>query len=313
MTPTGTPAKLDGEALKAIFSAAFDRVDRLPALQTALERAASICSDQMRDVADPPPELVLSGIESGTAAHMLAAHEDASVVGVLNVAQWSTRLLLSADRRSVFSIVEMSLGGDGAQSPYDADRNFSKIEQRIAAAFFAKMAEAFDQAFAPIAKAAFVVDGASDRIDFDVIGRRNTAVIVARFLLRVWGREGELLLVIPKAAIDPMRQVLGRPVVEEPRRTDPGWSSQIRDEITRTSVALSAVLDERLATLEEIANLTVGQILQLNATPQTRVRVECNGEPLLWCQLGKSNGVYTLRVEEPIDRDQEFMNDILAG
>ena len=73
------------------------------------------------------------------------------------------------------------------------------------------------------------------------------------------------------------------------------------------------MLDERLAPLQEIADLKVGQILQLNATAASRVRVECNGEPLLWCQLGKSNGAYTLRVEEPIDRDQEFANDILAG
>jgi flagellar motor switch protein FliM len=73
------------------------------------------------------------------------------------------------------------------------------------------------------------------------------------------------------------------------------------------------VLDEQLIPLEDIANLRVGQTLQLRASAQSRVRVECNGEPLLWCQLGKSNGAYTLRVDGPIDRDEEFMNDILAG
>lgn len=207
----------------------------------------------------------------------------------------------------------MSLGADGAQGAYDADRPFSKIELRIVQSFFAQVATALESAFATIAKSTFAVEGASDRIDFDIIGRRNSAVIVARLTLRVWGREGEILLVIPKAAIDPMRRVLSRAVVDDASKADPGWSSQIQDEITRTSVVLSGVLDERLAPLEEIANLAVGQILQLNATPHTRVRVECNGEPLLWCQLGKSNGAYTLRVEEPIDRDQEFMNDILAG
>jgi flagellar motor switch protein FliM len=33
----------------------------------------------------------------------------------------------------------------------------------------------------------------------------------------------------------------------------------------------------------------------------------------MWCHLGKSQGKYTLRVEEAIDREQEFMDDILAS
>jgi flagellar motor switch protein FliM len=43
------------------------------------------------------------------------------------------------------------------------------------------------------------------------------------------------------------------------------------------------------------------------------MRVECNGERMLWCHLGKANGVYTLRVDGFVDREQEFMEDILAG
>ena len=31
------------------------------------------------------------------------------------------------------------------------------------------------------------------------------------------------------------------------------------------------------------------------------------------CQFGRLNGVYTLRVDDFVDREEEFMNDILAG
>ena len=53
--------------------------------------------------------------------------------------------------------------------------------------------------------------------------------------------------------------------------------------------------------------------LELEATPQSRVRVESNGERLMWCDFGKSNGVYTLRVDSFVDREQEFMDDILVA
>jgi flagellar motor switch protein FliM len=57
----------------------------------------------------------------------------------------------------------------------------------------------------------------------------------------------------------------------------------------------------------------VGQVLELNATARSRVRVECDGERLIWCHLGKSEGHYTLRVEDIVDQEQEFMKDILSG
>jgi flagellar motor switch protein FliM len=33
----------------------------------------------------------------------------------------------------------------------------------------------------------------------------------------------------------------------------------------------------------------------------------------MWCHLGKSNGFYTLRVDELVSREQEFMEDILSA
>jgi flagellar motor switch protein FliM len=76
---------------------------------------------------------------------------------------------------------------------------------------------------------------------------------------------------------------------------------------------LTAVLDERAGTLGEVAAFQVGQVVELNATAHGRVRLECNGERLMWCHLGKSQGKYTLRVDQLVDREQEFMDDILSG
>lgn len=303
----------DGEALKAIFSGALSRTDRLPALEAGLERAASICTDEWRGAAEPPPEMTFLQVESGVAGDLLAPYEGHCVAAVLNAAQWNTRLLVIADRACTFALIEMMLGGDGSQPPCAADRPFTRIELGMMSAFLGRLAAALEAAFASIAKSTFTKDAISDRIDFDVVGRKTSQVVAARLSVRVWSQTGEILIVVPGAAIDAMRQMLGQMVVEETKTADPGWSSQIQDKITRTSVALTAILDERLLPLEEIANLTAGQILQLDATAQTRVRVECNGEPLLWCQLGKSNGAYTLRVDAPIDRGEEFMNEILAG
>jgi flagellar motor switch protein FliM len=303
----------DGEALKAIFSGASKRAERLPALEAALERAAVICTDDLRNSSVPPPELTFLQVESGAAGDILGPYEGGCVAAAFNAASWNTRLLAITDRACVFAVTEMMLGGDGSQPAQATDRAFTRIELGMMSAFLGRLAQSLEGAFAPVAKSTFTNDGISDRIDFDVLGRKTSQVLAARLSLRVWSQTGEIIIAVPSVAIESMRQALGSIAAEESKKADPGWSSQIQDKITRTSVALTAILDERLIPLEDIANLRVGQMLQLGATAQTRVRVECNGEPLLWCQLGKSNGAYTLRVDGSIDRDEEFMNDILAG
>jgi len=157
------------------------------------------------------------------------------------------------------------------------------------------------------------LEAAANSIDFDAIGGRNTAVFGVKLNLEVLGRSGEIAIAVPQSAIAPLRQAFSRTSSKDALRPDPRWAQQIEREITKASVTLRAVLDERPMRLGEISHLRVGQVLELKATPRTRVNLECDGERLILCQFGKSNGVYTLRVDEFVDREQEFMNDILSG
>jgi flagellar motor switch protein FliM len=121
-----------------------------------------------------------------------------------------------------------------------------------------------------------------------------------------------MFIVIPHAALNPIRQSLSQIVSGESASTDPNWSRQLHSEIKRTEVVLKAVLEERQFTLGEVAKFHVGQVLKLNATPDTMVRLECNDQRLFWCQLGQMNGVYSLQVKESADQKREFIDGILA-
>jgi flagellar motor switch protein FliM len=184
---------------------------------------------------------------------------------------------------------------------------------RVAAALFERVAKALETAFGGIADTTFAVEAISNEIDYDVIGRRNNSVVLARFRLEAAGHGGEILIAVTRAALNPLRQTLGRTPTKEAPTADARWSQQMETEVTRAYVMVTAVLDERMGMLGEVAGFKVGQVVELNATAHGRVRLECNGERLMWCHLGKSQGKYTLRVDQPVDREQEFMNEILAG
>ena len=299
--------------IRSLFGGASGSIDRLPMFRAVFERAASVCAQEMRAFAVNPPQLTVAALETGAAAEVFAQHDGAIVTGVLHAPAWNARLLISARRSAVFEIVEMMLGGDGSQPVYAGKRPFSKIETRIAAAFFERFAKALSASVAPVAATQFALEVAANTIDFDPIGGRNTAVFAVKLNLDVLGRGGEILIAVPQSAIAAMRQAFSRTSSKDASLPDLRWSQQIEREITRASVTLSAVLDERTMRLGEISQFQVGQVLQLKATPRTRVHLECDGERMVLCQFGKSNGAYTLRVADFVDREQEFMNDIING
>jgi flagellar motor switch protein FliM len=288
-------------------------VERLPMLRVGLENVTKACTEDFRNLATIPVKLVLEGIEGGTAGDLLAGERGSSAVALFEAPGWATRIVVSAQRTTVFSVVESLLGGDGAQPAHTEERPLSKIEVRVAGVFFASIAKALTAAFAPVAPSAFNLVATADQPDFERIARTEP-MVAAKYRLEVCETAmGEVLVAVPSAALSALQKPLSRVPPKDTLRPDPGWTRQIEKEVNRASVTLVAVLDERPGTLGEITQFQVGEIIELKASPQSRVRVECNGDRLMWCDLGKSGGVYTLRVDAFVDREQEFIDEIRAA
>jgi flagellar motor switch protein FliM len=110
-----------------------------------------------------------------------------------------------------------------------------------------------------------------------------------------------------------MRPALSRVLTGDSAGRDPKWTQQISAEVQKARVTLRAVLEERTLTLGEIADLKIGQVLELDATPATRVKLEGNDRPLFWCHMGQAQGSYMLRVDEVIAQDKGGTDDDAAG
>jgi flagellar motor switch protein FliM len=309
--PTQT-AEIGRDSLAELFAGSSNFVERLPMLRVALERAADLCTENLAAVGDQPPVVALAGVESGTAADLLGPYSGKGMVAVLHAAQWNARLVAVADQGLVFSIVETMLGSDGTQPAYQADRPFTRVEKSVAGVFFRRLAASLERAFADVAETPIAVESIEDEIEYDVLGSPSNSVVAATFGVEAMGGGGQMRVAVTRAALNPLRQALARVPAKEAPAADARWSQQIQNEVSRAYVMLTAVLDERMGMLGEVADFRVGQIVEFNATAHGRVRLECNGERLMWCHLGKSQGKYTLRVDEMVDREQEFMDEILA-
>ncbi|GGK31094.1 flagellar motor switch protein FliM [Salinarimonas ramus] len=295
-----------------LLDAAGITIDRLPMLHVIFDRVATYCADGLRHMSASPSYFSVSNIESGRIGDILEDYESNAVAAMYHASDWDTRILVGFDRDFVFTMIEVLFGADGSEPPVDDERGFSNIEMKVAQALFEEAGKAVQAAFAPISRTQLKLERTETRMDFAIIGRRNNLAVVAKLLIQALGRGGEMFVIIPQSALSPMRQSLAHVVSGDVATADPRWSKQMQSEVSRTSVSLKAVLEERTVDLGDVAAFEIGQVLELQATPRTQVRLECNGQALFRCQLGQSQGAYMLKVEDVIDEDQEFIDDLAS-
>ncbi|MEP9368253.1 FliM/FliN family flagellar motor switch protein [Xanthobacter sp. VNH20] len=293
-----------------LLDAAGLSLDRLPMLHVIFDRMSTFCADSLRTLAASQAYYSLSSVESGRIGDVLEMYEGMAVAGIFHAPSWDSHIIVGFDRDFIFTMMEVLFGADGSEPPVDDERSFSNIESRVAQLLFEQMSKVLRSSFAPVTDTTFTFERQETRMDFAVIGRRNNLAIVTKFLLQALNRGGEMFVIIPQSALTPMRQTLSRTTPAESSGRDPKWTQQIRGEVNRTQVKVRAILEERHFPLGDIAELKVGQVIKLQATPRTRIKLESKDQPLFWCHLGQAEGSYVLRVDDLISQEQEFLNDL---
>jgi flagellar motor switch protein FliM len=287
-------------------------VDRMPMLRVVLERTAAHCATELQRLTSTPMELELRQVSVGRTGDILDSYGGEIVAAALDAPEWNAKLLVGLDRPCLFALVETLFGGDGGEPPQLPERPFSNVETRLAQALFEIVASSLQTCFTSIAPAAFKFERILAPREFSVVGKPNSVGIAAKITLAAIERGGEMLILIPQTALSPARPNLTRePSEPAPVERDPNWSKQFEAEVGRAAVTLQAVIKGKELTLGDVADFKVGQILTLETPTRERVRLACDGRNLFWCQLGQSAGFYTLRIEHPVDQEQEFFDDIL--
>src|SRR4051812_40591460 len=295
-----------------LLGAAGISVERMPMLHVIFDQMTNLCAESLRSMSPSQSYFSLSSVGSSRLSDILDRYESDAIAAVFYAQAWDARILIGFDRDFVYTMVELLFGADGAEPPLDMPRVFSNVELHVAQTLFDRFSKALQSSFARASDVAFNLERIETRMDYLAIGRLNNMAVYAKVLLQGLDRGGEMFVVIPHTVLNPLRQSLSQIVSGESVSTDPNWSKQLHSEIQRTEVVLKAVLEERSFSLEEVARFHVGQVIKLNATPNTMVRLECNNQRLFWCQMGQLNGVYSLQVKESADQKREFIDGILS-
>ena len=299
------------EGAERLLDAAGIAVDRLPMLNVVFDRMVTLCSESFRYLTSTPPMFTIKAIRSERFGEILDPRADRVALAVFQAPAWDSRILVGVDHELVFTFTEALFGGDGTEPAPTERRALSNIELQVVQMIFEHVVKAMQTAFSSVAETSFRFERLETKVEFAGIAPRANFALLGTLEMRMVDRAGEFFVIIPQTALNAIRPSLGRDAASDAATNDPRWSKQIRSEVSRTEVAVRGVIEETQFCLSDIADLQVGQILKLQATPRSRVKLECNSQPLFWCELGQGKGHYTLRIEDDFDQEREFVDDLL--
>lgn len=290
-------------------------VERLPGLAVVFDQFAESLAQAIAPLCRGDAAFSVEAIETSGLFDTLSACRGL-LAAMLHCPDLDARALAIFDRPFIDAFAHVVFGATQAPPARRAEkpnRPITRIEGQLVEKAAHAAAQALTAGFAGFTEAAFALEGQEPIADTQMLGRRDMLVVSARLRFAAAGESGGLRIVIPQTTLLPIRPKLSKDPAGEAPAIDPRWAKQMKAGVTSALIPINGVLEEFEMTLGDIAELSVGRVLDLRGDGSGRVRLESGGHNLFWCKLVQGEGRYKLEIEEPIQPEEGMLNAALAN
>ncbi|MGR3180441.1 flagellar motor switch protein FliM [Enterobacter cancerogenus] len=199
----------------------------------------------------------------------------------------------------VFMAVDNLFGGDG-RFPTKADgREFTPTEQRVIHRMLSMAREAYEFAWSSIYKIKTEYIRSEIQVKFtNITSSPNDVVVTTPFSVEIGSHRGEFNICIPFSTIEPLRELLSNPPMDNSRHEDTHWRGMLASQMRETELELAARFADVDTRLSNVMQMKKGDIISLDT--QELIEASVGGVPVFTARYGAVNNQYALKVEQMI-------------
>lgn len=199
----------------------------------------------------------------------------------------------------VFIAVDNLFGGDG-RFPTKADgREFTPTEQRVIHRMLSMAREAYEFAWSSIYKIKTEYIRSEIQVKFtNITSSPNDVVVTTPFSVEIGSHRGEFNICIPFSTIEPLRELLSNPPMDNSRHEDSHWRGLLASQMRETELELTARFADIGTRLSRVMQMKKGDIIALDK--QEFIEASVGGVPVFTARYGAVNNQYALKVEQMI-------------
>lgn len=199
----------------------------------------------------------------------------------------------------VFMAVDNLFGGDG-RFPTKADgREFTPTEQRVIHRMLSMAREAYEFAWSSIYKIKTEYIRSEIQVKFtNITSSPNDVVVTTPFSVEIGSHRGEFNICIPFSTIEPLRELLSNPPMDNSQHEDTHWRGMLASQMRETELELAARFADIGTRLSNVMQMKKGDIIGLDK--QELIEASVGGVPIFTARYGAVNNQYALKVEQMI-------------
>lgn len=211
-----------------------------------------------------------------------------TALAVLNMAPLEGNAVLELSPAMVFPIVDRVLGGKG--QTLAEPRELTEIENRIASRIIMMILDSLKRSWDQLIEFRLsIVTIESDPLIVQIVAGSEMVVLVG-YEIHVGEVVGSMNMCMPLLLLNPILDQISQQA-HYMRKLSPKLAELTRATIgqtlTKASLPVDAILGHAVLPLDEIARLQVGDIVQLNTSPDEPITVEVGGISRFLAQPGR--------------------------
>lgn len=308
--------QIDGEAFAAdetsnVVLYDFRRPERvskedaraLEALHDGVARSlgASV-SSLVRTIVD----VRLASVEQSTYGEFIVSLPNPTCFYLLEAEALKGNLILELDPGVVFPILDRMLGG-GREPPTTPERPVTEIEQRLIDRVVDRALDALAESWRVIQEVELTVVQKETNPQLVQVLPASEVVVVITYEMTFGEATGTIHQCVPVAVFEPIMNRISRTSrLDYLRRgADGGHAHAIARAIERAPMDLTVYLAETTITVDDLANLRVGDVLKTDKPVNETLLLTVNGKPKMRGRAGQHRGRKALLISEtagPRDR-----------
>ncbi len=271
----------------------------LPTLKVVLDQFTRLLTTSLRNLTSGNVELPLEGMASKRCGDYLDSVPLPAMIAVVRAVEWENYALLTLSSQLIYTIIEVLLGGRTAFDARRIDgRPFTGIERALVERLVRVILHDLTLAFAQFSTIEFRFERLETNPRHAAIARPTNGAVVFKVGVNMDHGGGWFDVLLPHAALEPVRDLLLQRFVGEKLGYDSFWATHLRRQVLVTDVELEAVLDEQSIPLGAVMSLEVGMTLRLNARPGMPVLLRRGHVPLFRGHLGRHGNKIAIEIDE---------------
>jgi flagellar motor switch protein FliM len=227
------------------------------------------------------------------------------LLAILELHPMAGNVLLEISPTIAYAMINRLFGGSDEFS--DTGKAFTEIESSIMERIIRRFMGLLEESWEKVAKINAVLDRIETSAQFAQIVPLNEPIAIITFNVSIGKISGLMNLVMPHMAIQPISKQLNT------RLWYSGLSSSVErhtDEInarlSTTNVALRAIFNETIATVNDVLCLQVGDVIRLSHDIDVPITINVEHLPKFKGVIGSKGAHYAIKIVDVIKEEADY-------